>query len=124
MVHDDFSGVEISIARCVAEMVGVSPASHFFIFLFYFMCICLRYNNSMHRDDMAERNPHHAPWEKANPPSPSGMEPTAHLALSPNVSSRTYIIYIRGRKERQQSKQEEEGKTERRHLNRSQKRSK
>jgi hypothetical protein len=27
MVHDDFSGVEISIARCVAEMVGVSPAS-------------------------------------------------------------------------------------------------
>jgi hypothetical protein len=36
MVHDDFSGVEISIARCVAEMVGVSPASHFFFFFFFF----------------------------------------------------------------------------------------
>jgi len=43
------------------------------------MIIVLRYKILHTADAMAQKNLQY-PWEKANPPSPSGVELTAHLA--------------------------------------------
>ena len=72
--------------------------SFFFFFFFESYAFDLnRYKDSMHRKGMANKNlspPH--PWFSIKPPSPCGMEPTAHLAPAPPYPP-TYM-YIREKK--------------------------
>jgi len=51
----------------------------FLLFFFESYDYCLRYKILHAARAMASKN-HQYPWEKANPPSPSGVEATAHLA--------------------------------------------
>ena len=57
----------------------------FFFYFFYFVFLesydyCLWVENpTCSLRYGIEKTPQY-PWEKANPPSPAGMEPTAHLA--------------------------------------------
>jgi len=54
--------------------------SFFFIFFFELYDYCFRVQNpTCSLCYGIEKTPNY-PWEKANPPSPSGMEPTAHHA--------------------------------------------
>jgi len=50
-----------------------------FVFFFASYDYCLRYKILHAAHAMSYKNLQY-PWEKANPLSPSGMEPTAHLA--------------------------------------------
>jgi len=55
---------------------------HFLFFFFFFESYdyCLWVQNPICSVRYGiEKTPNY-PWEKANPPSPSGVEPTAHLA--------------------------------------------
>jgi hypothetical protein len=58
---------------------------------------------------MAEKNLSPPHGKKPTPPSPSGMEPTAHLAPSPNVSP-SNIHKIHKRKEGKTTKQAGRGR--------------
>jgi len=52
----------------------------FFFFFFESYDYCLWVQNPTCSSRYGIETTPNYPWEKANPPSPSGMEPTAHLA--------------------------------------------